>query len=67
MATKGDIAFGDEARDTITGRTGVVVSLTDGLNGCQRKSPVCRRGSSCPLNESLQVNACESIRGISCS
>lgn len=36
MANRGDITLGDEAKDTITGLTGVVVAITDWLNGCQR-------------------------------
>ena len=30
------ITLGDEAKDTVTGFTGVVVSRTDYLNGCTR-------------------------------
>lgn len=36
MTKRGDIALGDEVKDTITGLTGVVVAITDWLNGCQR-------------------------------
>ena len=32
------IGLGDIARDTITGFEGVVVAITDWLNGCQRVS-----------------------------
>lgn len=36
MATKNEIYVGDEAKDTITGFAGVVVSKTEWLNGCVR-------------------------------
>lgn len=38
MANRGDVTLGDEAKDTITGLTGVVVAITDWLNGCERIS-----------------------------
>lgn len=38
MAKRGDVTLGDEAKDMITGLTGVVVAITDWLNGCQRIS-----------------------------
>jgi hypothetical protein len=36
MATRGEVTLGDDAKDTITGLTGVVVAITDWLAGCQR-------------------------------
>lgn len=36
MAIKGDVFLGDEAKDDITGLSGVVIAITDWLNGCQR-------------------------------
>jgi len=36
MANRGDVELGDEAKDTITGLSGVVIAITDWLNGCQR-------------------------------
>jgi hypothetical protein len=41
------IQLGDEAKDTVTGFTGVVVSRTDYLNGCTRvclQPPVAKDG-----------------------
>lgn len=38
MANRGDIRLGDEAKDSITGLTGVVVAITVWLNGCERVS-----------------------------
>lgn len=38
MAERGTVHLGDEAKDTITGLTGVVVAITTWLNGCQRIS-----------------------------
>ena len=34
--TRPDIKLGDKAKDTITGFTGIVVAITDWLNGCRR-------------------------------
>jgi len=36
MAQRGEITLGDDAKDTITGLSGVVVAITDWLHGCQR-------------------------------
>lgn len=36
MTNRGDVALGDEVKDTLTGLTGVVIAITDWLNGCQR-------------------------------
>jgi len=38
MAVRGELQLGDDAKDTITGLTGVVIGITDWLNGCQRIS-----------------------------
>lgn len=38
MARRGEINLGDEAKDTITGFTGIVIAITEWLNGCQRLS-----------------------------
>ena len=38
MANRGEIHLGDEAKDEITGLTGVVVAVTTWLNGCERLS-----------------------------
>lgn len=35
MAKRGDIKLGDTVKDTITGVEGVVVCISDWLNGCQ--------------------------------
>lgn len=35
MATYGDLQLGDTAKDTITGVEGVVVCISNWLNGCQ--------------------------------
>ena len=31
-----DLKLGDKARDTISGFTGIIVAITDWLNGCRR-------------------------------
>lgn len=36
MADRGELALGDEAKDSITGLRGVVIAITEWLNGCQR-------------------------------
>lgn len=36
MATKGQIHLGDDVRDEITTFEGVVIGITDYINGCQR-------------------------------
>lgn len=36
MAMRGSVKLGDEAKDTITGLVGVVVAVTEWINGCVR-------------------------------
>lgn len=36
MAVKGTVNLGDEVKDDITGLMGVVIAITNWLNGCQR-------------------------------
>jgi hypothetical protein len=36
MAERGTVRLGDEAKDDISGFAGVVVALTQWLNGCER-------------------------------
>lgn len=38
MAERGQIELGDEAKDQITGFSGVVIAITNWLAGCQRVS-----------------------------
>jgi hypothetical protein len=52
------VGLGDEARDTVTGFTGIVVALTEWFNACQRATlqPAMEKGKmSVPMSESFDV------------
>lgn len=52
------VALGDEVRDQITGFQGIVVSLTEWFNACQRANvqPPCEAGKvSVPVTEVFDV------------
>ncbi len=57
------VALGDEVRDVVTGFTGIVVSLTEWFNSCQRASvqPKLKEDGSIPNVEAFDVEQLEIV------